>query len=413
MGWAIPLENTGVSEYPLVNEVVSVVRYFNNYYYTRRVNIKGMINANADVGLEKFYGPSGPNREEGDGPFKAYVGPQSTLNASGNPASEYIGAIGRYFKFNPKIRSLKRYEGDTIFESRFGSSIRFGSYDGNRSNDSGIGEYSDVGGNPMLLIRNRQGTVSQKKGSGFSNKGYVTESINNDGSSLQFTSGKTITQFIPTINKIMFQSNKTEEQSNFTPPKSTPFSIPELSGDQSILNSDRIIISSKAAETFHYSKKRYSIVTDAEYTVDASKQIVTTTQDNYTVDARGIMVLTTNTHATINAPKIYLGEYQQENEPVLLGRTTALWLFTLCNIMINNIDTQIGLAQVMQSHTHISDSGTTGTTEASAVAQISQYINSLTDIRQNLSDLRDSLPNTMSDRVFTVGGGGAPGHDGK
>lgn len=406
--WAIPLENTGTTEYPLINEVVSVVRYFNNYYYTRKINIKGMVNANADISLERFYGSESTPLVTG-----ADV-PNSVMNATGTPKDAYVGPVGHYFKFNSNVRSLLRYEGDTVFESRFGSSIRIGAYDGNRKNDSGLGEYSDHGGNPMFLIRNRQQPVKSIGGNPAKlNKGYVLEDINKDGSSVHITSGKTITKFVPTTTKVMFQSSKLDEQSNFTPPKKTAFTIPELSGDQIVINSDRLIFSSKAAETFHYAKKQYAIVTDGEYSVDAAKQMMATTEDTYRVDAHGMMVLTTNVTATINAPKIYLGEHNQENEPVLLGRTTALWLYTLCNFMINNIDIQINLAQCQRSHSHISDSGTTGTTEQVAADQITEYVDALVEQRKHLEELRDSLPSTMSKRVFTVGGGGAPGHDGK
>lgn len=415
--WALPLENTGVTEVPLINEVVAVVKYFNNYYYTKKVNIKSLINANADPNLERVYGLVPTNHE--DNSTQPYQGPISDMSNNVVP-NVNTAALGRYFKFNQKIRAIKRFEGDTVIESRFGSSIRFGAYDDNRGNDNGLNDYSDNGGNPMILFRNRQASIlSVNPSSGVSgnaikfNKGYVEEDINNDGTSVQITSGKTVTKYVTTVSMSMFQSSNTDEQSNFTPPKETNFSIPILSGDQIVVNSDRLIFSSKAGETFHFSKGQHATVTDAEYTVDSAGQMMFTTEDDYRVDAAGEIILTTNTATTINSPAIYLGEYQQANEPVLLGRTTTLWLFTLCNILINNIDIQIGLAQTMQSHTHLSDSGTTGTTENSAVQQISQYIDSLTALRQNLSDLRDTLPETMSQRVFTVGGGGAPGHDGK
>ena len=395
--WAIPLENTGVTEYPLVNEVVSIVKYFSNFYYTRKINIKNLINANADISLERFYGPSGMNREEGGTTIIPYKGPQSVMNATGTPATEYVGAVGRYFKFNPNIRTIKRYEGDTVFESRFGSSIHIGAYDDNRKNDNGIGEYSDGGGNPMLLIRNRQGSVSHDpKNPGYLNKGYVTESINNDGSSIQLTSGKTITSFIPTTKKIMFQSGIPEEQQNFSPVGSTSFKFPKLDGDQTILNSDRIIISSKAGETFHYSKKRYSIVTDDEYTVDSHKQIV----------------MTTNAATTINSPMIFLGEWGNTEEPVLLGRSTALWLYTLCDWLISQTDWLIQTSGWDERHKHIDFSGTTGIPTQDAIDSMEEYIAALKEKKAHLIELRDSIPQLMSERVFTVGGGGAPGQDG-
>ena len=97
----------------------------------------------------------------------------------------------------------------------------------------------------------------------------------------------------------------------------TSFKFPKLMGDQIVINSDRIIISAKKNEMFQYSKKRMSFVTDDEYTVDAHNQIV----------------ITTNNKTVLNSPAIYLGEYNQTNEPVLLGQTTVNWLYDFCNWM--------------------------------------------------------------------------------
>jgi hypothetical protein len=44
--------------------------------------------------------------------------------------------------------------------------------------------------------------------------------------------------------------------------------------------------------------------------------------------------------------------------------------------------------------------------------KMKEYATSLRQMKQDLIDLRDKLPTLMSTRVFTVGGGGAPGYDG-
>jgi hypothetical protein len=141
--------------------------------------------------------------------------------------------------------------------------------------------------------------------------------------------------------------------------------------------------------------------------------MVATTNDKYLVDASDVAIITSNVHTTLNSPKVYLGEDGNENEPVLLGRTSTLWLTSLCNLMIGNIDIQIGLAQVQRSHIHFDLLGMTGSPTPEWVTQTTTYIKSLTEQRKNLVELRDTLPRLMSQRVFTVGGGGAPGHDGK
>ena len=393
LNWAYPMENTGITEWPLMNETVVVSQYLGKFYYTRKLNFKSLVNSNASFITERVAGKIEENLNEYTG--EPYEGPTSQMNFDGG--KNYTGVLGNYFKFNSKIRALKRYEGDTILESRFGSTIRFGAYDGVRENDDGLGEYEDGGGNPKILIRNRQAPIQGDQGNFAS--GYTEEDINNDGSSIHFTSGKTISDFITATKKIMFQMGIQQEQPNYSPEGSTDFEYPTQDGDQVVINSDRLIFSSKANETFHFSKKRYAIVTDDEYTVDAHKQIV----------------ITTNAQTTINSPKIYLGAYGDEDEPVLLGRTSVFWLYTLCNWIIAQTDLLIDQAENWHAQ-HVHDMDTHKDTQmppkSNWASKMKDYASQLRTMKEQLIALRDSLPSLMSKRVFTVGGGGAPGYDG-
>lgn len=419
--WALPLESN-LSEYPVLNEVVSVVSYLGQYYYTRKINTINNPNTNADfsleptaggfrnvvtkVGTNNFY----ENKIEGNrelklkstDPLKSFQGPISKLKYGGGNGFE--GVLGRYFCFNPKIRSLKRREGDFVLESRFGQSIRFAAYDDNRKND--VGFYNDYkingnntyqidgtphikgGGNPMILIRNRQrpitsaghsiktyenlpavvGTAEEKNVGG-----YIVEDVNNDGSSFHMTSGTTVSSFKTNCSKQMWGAGS-EEQSGFN--GKTNFKFPQLMGDQIVINSDRLIFSSRLGETFHFSKKRYAVVTDDEYTVDAQNQVV----------------ITTNNKTVINSPAIYLGEYNQTNEPVLLGQTSVDWLYDLCKWIESHTH--------WYKHTH-PDAG-----------QANPNITQTSVQNASLIILRDKLNTLLSRRVFVVGGGFAPGKNG-
>ncbi len=400
LSWARPMENTGITEWPLMNEIVVVGKYLNNYYYTKKLNLPfANINTAGYFGAERVAGRVQQNLDESG---KPYEGPLSVLN-SGEKNQEknpfYAGVLGSYFKFNHSIRALKRYEGDSIIESRFGSSIRMGAYDDNRDNDVGLGEYADNGGNPMVLIRNRQTPV---KGSTEPHKlisrGYTLEDINKDGSSVQLTSGKTISKFITTTKKSIFSKSIKEEQPMFSPDGSTEFDFPKLDGDQIIINSDRIIISSKANETIHFSKKRYAIATDAEYTVDAHKQIVMTTNEKF----------------VINSPYIVLGEHGEfinQAEPVLLGRTTTAWNMALCDWLLNQTNWMIELCESWLAE-HIHDKDSRGDAQKKPITSVQSHVNALKSLREELIALRDMAPSNMSNRVFTVGGGGAPGKNG-
>ena len=406
--WVTPLESN-VSEYPLLNEIVGVIYYLGNWYYTRKINRFNTPNANADFNSEIEFGgfnstPNSPIQGNceltftSNAPTVPYVGPPSKLNPTGNIG--YKGALGRYFYYNPRIRSLKRREGDLIFESRFGQSIRFAAYDDDRKNDCGknsnfsgygdykgngvINPYSNVetgGGNPMIIIRNRQRPLNSSTEEEKNVGGYMLEDVNDDGSSIHLTSGITPNLFKTTCKKNMWGDR--EEQPAFLPPESTDFVYPKvLMGDQITINSDRIIISAKSNEMFHFSKKRMAFVTDSEYTVDAHDQII----------------FTTNNKTVLNSPAIYLGEYDQTGEPVLLGKTSTRWLSQLCDWLLE--------------HTHWYEHIHPDLTDGSMTGQAIEMQTQKTVQNLKLEILQSNLDTLLSRRVFVTGGGNAPGHDG-
>ena len=405
LSWAFPMESTGLVEYPLLNEVVIVVKYLDKLFYTRKLNLNGFINQESNFRLEKFYGNNNGFKDlvsENDVKTEAVEGPTS-LNSFKKIANNQVkGVLGSYFLANSKIRKLRRFEGDTLIESRHGQSIRFSAYDNIRDNDKGfypdykgdstVNKPNEGCGNPMILIRNRQRKLSLDKPIPGVSKlpdipaivdsqknvgGLIEEDINHDGSSIYITSGLTKSKWRTTCYKSIFQQGK-EEQPLFSPKGSTAynFDIENLKGDQIVINSDRLILSSRFGETLHFSKERYGIVTDSEYTVDAHDQIV----------------MTTNNKTVLNSPAIYLGQYGQTNEPVLLGQSTVDWLYDLCNWLLDHVH--------WYNHVHDNSSGPTPNKTQETVQD------------KQLKFLRDNLDKLMSRRVFVTGGGYAPGVDG-
>jgi hypothetical protein len=372
LGWAYPIENTGITEWPLMNEMVIVGRYMESYFYSRKLNFKSVVNSNASFITERVSGWVDQNTDEYNN-GEQYTGPKSTLNFSGG--ENYTGVLGNYFKFNPKIRALKRYEGDTILESRFGSSIRFGAYDDNRNNDSGIeGEYEDGGGNPKIILRNRQAPI--KNPEGFTAKGYIEEDINKDGSSVHITSGKTVSNFQPTTTNAIIRGNKL-------------VSLPKLDGDQIVINSDRLVFSSKANEMFFFSKKKIGMTSD----------------DSISISCFDRMTITALKTATINSPKIYLGDHGKTYEPALLGRSTVAWMYSMCDWMLLNVNTQIQVLMALQTHLHLTKTGPTllPILPPASVLWAEQLL-SLQASQISLLALRSQLSSLMSGRVFVAGG---------
>jgi hypothetical protein len=166
--------------------------------------------------------------------------------------------------------------------------------------------------------------------------------------------------------------------------QSSQFVYPTLSGDQIVINTDRLILSSRFGETFHYSNKKYGVVTDSEYTVDAHDQVV----------------ITTNNKTVINSPAIYLGQYGETNEPAILGQTAVDWLYDLCNWLLDHTH--------WYNHTHPdNDNGGNGN-----VGNADKNTTQIPVEQQQLKLLRDNLHKMLSRRVFMTGGGYALGADG-
>ena len=390
--WAYPLDNN-ISEYPLINETVILIFQGGKLYYTRKVNYHNWINNNLDFAVNTTSDGQSNTELFTTAP---YTGRKESIMKS--PGSEmlkgntgYHGYAGKYFVANHKIRAIKRYEGDMSIESRHGQSIHMTAYDDNRANDIGDMKHKDYvdGGNPKILIRNRQRPLlkvgqtlelrnspnkakisgtTQEKNTG----GYMEENINHDGSSIHITTGQTVSGWVTTCYKKMYGIG--EETAKYQGP--TPFKYPIMDGDQIVINTDRIILSSRYNEMMQFSKKRFAIVTDNEYTVDAHQQIV----------------LTTNTKTVINSPAIYLGEVDMTNEPALLGQTTVNWLYELCNWLLTHTH--------WYHHSH-TDAGAESPSQTQMPVEMQQLI-----------ALRDKLHTLMSRRVFMTGGGLAPGQNG-
>ena len=196
LSWVLPMDGT-IKEYPLVNEIVIVTKYVNNLYYTRRLNSRNFLNNSADFRTEPRFGANNRLNSKNCPNLKGALNSSNISKAS----NQYGQFLGKYFKANNRVRPLKNFEGDTIMESRFGSSIRFGCYEDNPQIDAGTAEgngdsYDSNLGNPMIIIRNRQ-----KPRAGDENiySHTILEDINQDGSSIHITSGKTVSKFAPTL----------------------------------------------------------------------------------------------------------------------------------------------------------------------------------------------------------------------
>lgn len=237
----------GMRSYPIKNEIVEIIKNDGGAYtYSRNgTDISPNLNSTENT-ITKVFSPKEKNSPNSTSFRK--IAAHGIARSSLGSGADYDG-YGSYFEAQTGIQKLKLYEGDTLLESRFGQSLRFSAY--NNTNN----EYS-----PTIILRNDQNP--QNRVSQNSLTTTTEEDINRDGSIIVLGSNEYTLPFQPgTVN--------TAGTSDFeTKPTSFKEYPSTLDGNQILLNSGRVIISSKDAEMIFYSKKNYGFISDGYLSID-------------------------------------------------------------------------------------------------------------------------------------------------
>tara|TARA_Y100000310_G_scaffold339323_1_gene431684 strand:- start:127 stop:1197 length:1071 start_codon:yes stop_codon:yes gene_type:complete len=248
--WAVPLGP--IKRIPLVGEHVITLKgptWSNDPgqnpqrpYYLTSCNVQD--NLNIGVLPQTFLrGRSGPIGQLGN--FINYLGvPQLAL-----PINPFVGQT---FQERSNVKPVQPYEGDTIFEGRFGQTIRFGSTvtkSPHRDAIKGIDIYEIKAckdweggtfgqGSPITFITNGHFPVPGPAR-------YTKEDLKKDSATICMTSGQKIKTFStaqPNLGLGVLKSNKSAVA-------------------QIILNSDRLVFNAKTEHVILVAKKSVQIAT--------------------------------------------------------------------------------------------------------------------------------------------------------
>lgn len=284
LSYAKPLDSN-LKSFPLIHEVVIVAQHLSELYYTQRLNVYNAPNQNAVPGISL---PVVLSKEETPG--RASADGYESVVASGTPnkqSDQEDISLGKIFKANIDIKPLQPFEGDIIYEGRFGQSIRFSS-----NQESGL---------PSLKIK-----VGQPDEVPDTSLQPIEENINDDPSSLWIVNDEDVPLIPATAENEVHLEFYSDRPSEFL-------------GNQIFINSDRIILNSKIQEIMFFAKKAMNFVTDGIFTIDAVDDIITNT----------------TSRTIINSPEIYLGGEEAE-ESVVLGNTLVDLLNELIDMLVNH-----------------------------------------------------------------------------
>jgi len=274
-----------IKNYPLVNELVLILRLpdigikastaSKSIYYLNILSVWNHPHHNAIPFAEGNFQPT---------EFKTYS--QAFLGSPKVPTNQPTKIfLGKTFFERKTVNPLLPFEGDVIYEGRWGNSIRFGSTVADTPNN-----WSSVGlnGDPILIIRNGQG-VDVGNGSK-----YITEDINTDLGSVYFGSTQKLPLGAASTSYVSYKNNP-------------PILPSEYTENQIIITSGRLVFNSSVDHIL----------------LSSAKSINLNGVESVNIDAPTTVIQSTNT---------YIGS-KNANEPLLLGNQTV----NLLNQLISNL----------------------------------------------------------------------------
>lgn len=262
-----------------------------------------------------------PNKRE-QSSASSYNEVSSTKTSRASNQKTKSSKFGEYYQ-PQQINPLKLYEGDSLIQSRFGQTIRLSGYNNDGNSFS-----------PTIIIRNRQNgevETNEKRGT------LIEEDINKDGSSIVLSSRDYKIDLKPgTID------DGGSQQLDTKPKAFNPYPN-ELTGtDQILINSGRVILSSKKDEMIFISKGDYGFISDGKFSIDNGNA-------GAELDFNGDVRITTNDNNTFilgNNGEIFLNT-EERTEPLVRGET----LLRLLEELLTAITQQVYLTPAGPSST--------------------------------------------------------------
>lgn len=314
--WADPIDNT-IQEYPLIGEFVILQKIRDNFYYTRKIPIGHKIQENGILNLNDEL------RNKTTNTLANALTTEQELSLE-------IHKFGEYYRPDSRVRPLKHFEGDKIFQGRMGQSIRFGSSQMDLTSD---------GLAPNVIIRSGQGKgVEDAAASTRTIYGVILEDINKDPSSLWMTSDQAVPFAPATIDAGSFLRSAQEPPATFD-------------GAQAIINSDRVVLNAKTNQLMLFSSDTINLNSYNDITLDTDASILFSANNEMAIKLGGEYTLVSDEDITIAPAKntkissgenisllgknIFIGSLEDDSEPLVGGKTLAEALTKLIEIFTN------------------------------------------------------------------------------
>ena len=282
--YAYPME-VDVQSYPLIGEIVLVQKIKGNHFYSRRMNVNKRLQLNSFPNILDRVKPTKTKQDNSRAIQQARGG--QLVQSSNDPAENLTN---ENYQRRDALFNLKHFDGDVIIQNRYGATLRFGSSQSElalnqkteppESEDGSnviLGPTVPLNNDPIIIMRvGERELPNLTRSTGY---GLIVEDINRDDSSFVLASNQQINfHFATTDSDVHFRSSK-----RFT----TKFPIiaditgepdgltkSSLMGNQSLLNSGRLVLNAKTDNIILSSGQDFISLTNKDTIFDTGEDFV-------------------------------------------------------------------------------------------------------------------------------------------
>jgi len=266
--YAYPIE-VGVLEYPLIGETVMVQKIQGIHFYTRRVNINKTLQLN---GFPNIVNRSNAPKTQQNRTIQSQQAREGILaQTDGGVPEENL--TNEKYKARPNLYNLKSFDGDVIFQNRYGATIRLGSSQMQDAFNQKVTPNLSTGTNVLGPTNSERNDaiivmrVGQKENSNKTkNTPYAltVEDINLDSSCFVMSEKQDINFYFSSNFTTLEQLNVFDYKPTIN--DGTGNNKTTLSENQTILNSGRLVFNSKQNDIL-FSSNRHLLMTSKEHMV--------------------------------------------------------------------------------------------------------------------------------------------------
>jgi hypothetical protein len=275
-----------VQSYPLVGEIVVIQKVMGIPFYSRRININNKLQYNSFSNILSNLNPARTSQDKNRNTAEAK---ENVMQHTAVEPTEHFE--NKNYQEKESLHILKHFDGDVIIQNRYGATLRFGSSQLEKALNQQVVPIDDhrlklgptkekgldtPNNDPIIIMR--VGERDTPKTSTTSSLGLIVEDINLDSTSFVLSSNQTINFHLASTDlPVHFRSSKrlgkdfpplgqTDPNSNLT---TTP-----LQGNQSLLNSDRLLFNSKTDNIILSSGQDLISLTNRDTILDTGNHFV-------------------------------------------------------------------------------------------------------------------------------------------